>query len=139
MRLLLLALITFLSGCGSIEPNFETQPLPEFEESAWGSYSDYGRELITSIRREWLKCLHDLAAKRLGLPKDGTKIDITFRVYPDRPIRLEVVGVGGDSDKLGRYCGLEAIKRAAPPGEWSESMRRDLGEFVEVTAHFNYD
>jgi hypothetical protein len=82
----------------------------------------YDRAIIEAVTQRWFDLLdsQNFAYDRTG------KVTVNFRLHPDGSVTELKITNNSVGELLGYLC-QEAIEQAAPFGQWSPDMRRDIG------------
>lgn len=106
---------------------------PTAVDARWSNYGQYLQQLIETVQIQWDRIL----IQSRVYPGSGTKVVVKF-VLNDRGEVARIVGVDGTAGELGKQSCVSAITTRSPYGEWTDDMKRVLGESQEMTFTFYY-
>lgn len=97
-------------------------------------FGSYLQRMLETIQTEW----HRLASEvNLTSADTYARVRISFRVDTEGRVRGARI-VETSAGAIGSAICLDAIMARSPFGEWTEAMRKSLGEDTEVTITFHY-
>jgi len=102
-------------------------------DARWSNYGQYLQQLIESVQIQWERIL----IQSRVYPGSGTNVVVKF-ILNDRGEVARIIGVEGSAGELGKQSCVSAITTRSPYGEWTDDMKRILGESQELTFSFYY-
>jgi hypothetical protein len=102
-------------------------------DSLSSQFGVYDSALIAAVQQRWYDLLD---SQKFALDRTG-KVTVTFHLNPDGSVTESKISGNTVGDLLGYVC-QEAIEQAAPFGQWPSDMRREYGNFREITFTFYY-
>ncbi|KXU35985.1 hypothetical protein AXK11_04705 [Cephaloticoccus primus] len=102
-------------------------------DARWSNYGQYLQQLIETVQIQWDRIL----LQSRVYPGSNTQVSVKFAIN-DRGEIARIVSVEGSAGELGKQSCVSAITSRAPYGEWTDDMKRILGEEQEMTFTFYY-